>query len=338
MQSDTPAYDISVVICTYNRGDILGETLGSYAAMAAASPVRTELLVIDNNSSDATARIAREFVEGRADARYVFEATPGLSHARNTGIREANGEIIAFADDDVYFEPGWLDALTRAFTARPEAGCVGGKTLPHFEAGTPPWLHETLLYMYGTTNSGEVETWMDYPKHPFGVNMAFRRDVFQRIGWFDPRLGRIGDSLLSGEESDIFRRVHEAGFRTRYVPDAVLRHRIPASRTDPDWVLQRSYWQGISDVVFRQLHEPVSRLGLLRLVLADARWLLRHHTGGHLNPRTILWHHKGLPLHARSWSEVRRGRIRQGLKEILLGSTPPYRPQATTQGPTWQTR
>jgi len=318
---------ISVVICTYNRGDILGETLASYAALAAASAVRAELVVVDNNSSDATAGIARDFVAAHGDARYIFEATPGLSHARNTGIREARGEIIAFADDDVFFEAGWLDALMRAFAAWPEAGCVGGKTLPHFEAGTPPWLHETLLYMYGSTNSGDAEAWMDYPKHPFGVNMAFRREVFQRIGWFDPRLGRIGDSLLSGEESDIFRRVHVAGFRTRYIPDAVLRHRIPATRTDPDWVLLRSYWQGISDVVFRQLHEPLGRLGLLRQALADAGWMLRHHSGGYPNPRAMLWHHKALPLHARAWSEIRRGRIRQALKEALLRSTRPYRPQ-----------
>jgi GT2 family glycosyltransferase len=181
--------------------------------------------------------------------------------------------------------------------------------------------------MYGTTNSGDVEAWMDYPKHPLGVNMAFRREVFQRIGLFDPRLGRIGNSLLSGEESEIFRRVYAAGFRTRYAPDAVLRHRIPSSRTDPDWVLHRSYWEGISEVVFRQLHDPLSRLGLLKLALADARWMLRHHTGGRLNPRSILWHHKGLPLHARSWSEVRRGRIRQALKEALLGSTRPHQKQ-----------
>lgn len=326
MQSET-AYPLSVVICTYNRGDILGETLASYATLAAASAARAELIIVDNNSSDATAGIAREFVAGRTDARYVFEPTPGLSHARNTGIREARGEIIAFADDDVFFEAGWLDALLRAFSAHPEAGCVGGKTLPHFESGRPAWLHETMLYMYGSTNSGDEEAWMAYPKHPFGVNMAFRREVFARIGGFDPRLGRIGDSLLSGEESDIFRRVHEAGILTRYTPDAFLRHRIPASRTDPEWVLKRSYWQGISDVVFRQLHDPLGRLDLLRLVFSDARWMLKHHTGGRLNPRAILWQHKGLPLHARSWSEIRRGRIRQALKEALTRGTQPYRPE-----------
>ncbi|MDP2829309.1 MAG: glycosyltransferase family A protein [Sulfuricellaceae bacterium] len=333
MQSDATTLPLSLIICTYNRGDILGETLASYATLAAATAVRAELLIVDNHSSDATARIAREFVAGRSDARYLFEATPGLSHARNTGIKEARGEIIAFADDDVFFEPGWLDALMRVFTDFPEAGCVGGRTQPYFETGTPPWLHQTLLYMFGATNSGDVEAWMNYPKHPFGVNMAFRREVFQRIGWFDPRLGRIGDSLLSGEESDIFRRVHEAGIRTRYTPDAFLRHRIPASRTDPDWVLKRSYWQGISDVVFRQLHEPLGRLDLLRQALADAGWMLKHHTGGHLSPRAILWNHTGLPLHARSWSEIRRGRIRQALKEALSRSTKPYPPSANNGVP-----
>jgi GT2 family glycosyltransferase len=162
---------------------------------------------------------------------------------------------------------------------------------------------------------------MEYPKHPFGVNMAFRRRVFERIGVFDPRLGRVGGTLLSGEETDLFRRVHLAGFRTLYVPSAVLHHRIAPSRATPDWVLERSYWQGVTEVVLRQLYDPMSRFALLRLALRDLRWLVRHHAGGHLQPRAIYWHHRGLPLHARAWSKLRRGRIRQALKEVFTRST-----------------
>jgi GT2 family glycosyltransferase len=316
------AVDISVVVCTHNRGQMLRDTLASYAAMAVQSSARGELLIVDNNSGDDTASIAREFVRSHAGTTYVFEARPGLSHARNTGIREARAGIIAFADDDVYFQPGWLDALVSAFAAFPGAGCAGGRTEPLFEAGAPSWLHDTLLYMYGSTDCGDAPSWMEFPKHPFGVNMAFRREVFDRIGGFDPRLGRVGESLLSGEESDIFRRAHEAGYRTRYVPEARLRHRIPSCRTNPQWALERSYWQGVSDVVFGQLHEPLGRVALIGIVRQEAAWLLRHHTGGHLNPRRILWHRRSMPLHAKCWAEVRRGRLRQALKEVLTRPTP----------------
>lgn len=302
---------------------MLGETLASFAAMEGQSSVRAELIVVDNNSSDETPDLARRFAARQAGTRYILEREPGLSNARNTGIREASARIIAFADDDVFFEPGWTDALFAAFREFPQAGCAGGKTTPLFEAGSPSWLHETLLYMYGSTNFGDEPCWMEFPAHPFGVNMAFRREVFDRIGGFDPRLGRIGDSLLSGEETDVFRRAHRAGLRTRYVPGAVLRHRIPASRTDLRWVLERSYWQGISDVVVQQLHEPASRWALLDMARRDAVWLLRELTGGQLNPRRVLWHLNDRPLHARCWAQIRQGRLRQALKEALLRPTRP---------------
>lgn len=315
-----PTVHISVIICTHNRGDILSDTLESLVpAMheAAAADIAAEAIIVDNNSDDATGEIARQYSARHTWARYVFEPQTGLSYARNCGIRESQGEILAFADDDVLFDPGWLKALVNAFHRYLEAACVGGKTLPLFAGGTPPWLHANLLYMYGATDYGDAISWFEYPKHPFGVNMAFRREIFDKVGCFNPRLGRIGKLLLSGEEAELFKRVHSAGYKILYTPCAILHHRIPAARTEKSWVLKRSYWQGVSEVVYRQIDSPMGRGALLAQAFKEARWLLAKLKGPSWNPKTILWHIHGLPFYVWAWYLVKIGVISQSLREAF---------------------
>ncbi|BCX89348.1 glucosyl-dolichyl phosphate glucuronosyltransferase [Methylomarinovum tepidoasis] len=311
---------ISVIICTHNRGDILGDTLASLVPAvgeAEANGVAVELILIDNHSSDSTGEIGKCFAADHAWARYVFEPETGLSYARNRGIQEARGDILAFADDDVFFDSSWLKALAEAFCTHPDAGCVGGKTIPLFESGEPLWLHEHLLYMYGVTNSGDAICWFEPPKHPYGVNMAFRRHLFERVGLFDPRLGRIGKSLLSGEEADFFKRVYAAGYKVLYTPFAVLWHRIPAARTEKSWVLRRSYWQGISDVVHQQIDSPLSRGSLVSQAARETYDLFHRVKGPSWNPRKIFWHIRELPFYARSWHMAKLGFILQSLREAI---------------------
>ena len=209
---------ISSIICTYNRGQVLGESLASFAAMSLPEDVAFELLVVDNNSSDDTASIANEFCARQPWARYVFEPTPGLSHARNRGIREARGEIVVFIDDDVYLDRNWAHAMLAAFANHPDASAVGGKIIPVFEAGRPEWLSDDLLVVYGHTPYGDSGRWLTYPELPIGANMAFRREVFESVGPFDPRLGRIGERLLSNEENDFFYRLNRRGRKVLYAP------------------------------------------------------------------------------------------------------------------------
>jgi GT2 family glycosyltransferase len=319
MNSSLPV-QISVIICTHNRGDILGDTLKSLVAavcQATAANISAELILVDNHSYDLTGEIGQRFAAKYSWARYVFEPKTGLSYARNRGIRESQGEIIAFADDDVFFDSGWLKALAYAFQAYPEASCVGGKTIPLFEEGEPPWLHDRLLYMYGVTPCGDEICWFEYPKHPYGVNMALRREIFSRIGLFDPRLGRIGKLLLSGEEADFFKRVHAAGYKILYTPFAVLWHRIPKARTQKSWVLKRSYWQGVSEVVYRQINTPMSRSFLLSQAFKEALALFQKIKGPSWNPKAIFWHVRGLPFYVRAWHLARLGFILQSLREAL---------------------
>lgn len=105
---------ISIVICTYNRADILQQTLESFFSLNSLDN-NFELIVVDNNSTDTTREIVEYFVDQNPQVLYRFEKKPGLSQARNTGIKEAKGEIVAFVDDDVFFDKEWYINLRDIF-------------------------------------------------------------------------------------------------------------------------------------------------------------------------------------------------------------------------------
>lgn len=263
--------DISVIICTFNRAELLADTLASYFGMERPAEVEAELIVVDNNSSDSTRAVIEECQRRDGAVRYVFEPTAGLSYARNAGIAEARGRIVAFADDDVYFDGAWLAAVVRTFDESPDAMALGGLSIPVFDGGRPAWVTDDLLGWYGSTGSGSEIKTMAYPEHPFGLNMAFRRSALEAVGRFSTALGRQGESLLSNEESDLFLRLHRQRLRVVYTPHAVVHHRVAKSRASKEWILRRSYWQGVSDVV-----ADVALQGRARWrVILDCRWELR---------------------------------------------------------------
>jgi glucosyl-dolichyl phosphate glucuronosyltransferase len=259
-----PDYDISVIVCTYNRARMLRDTLASWADVDKAG-LCTELIVVDNNSSDATAAVVAEFQGSHAlDVKYVHESNPGLSFARNRGIQASAGGIMAFIDDDVYLDRFWLREIRRVFSTQPHIHCVGGNSIPVFDGSRPDWLDDKLLRIYGSTLSGDAEREMRYPEHPFGVNMAFRREVFEQVGGFNDRLGRIKKSLLSNEEKELFFRIDKIGLKTHYTPRAIIHHRVPAERLQADWVIRRFFGQGLSKVAFDQIINKKRRIDLLK--------------------------------------------------------------------------
>lgn len=280
---------ISIAICTYNRADVLTETLASLLACLNES-VDSEVLVVDNNSTDATGVIAKTFCARNPGFRYIFEQVQGLSHARNTAIAQAKGDVIAFADDDVYFDAGWLENLANCFTSDLHLDCLGGKVVPHFEEPPPDWLAGHMMWIYGATRYGDVSKVINPPDIPIGCNMAFRTSVFKRIGAFDVALGRVGKSLLSNEESELFGRMAQAGMVTRYAPNVSVLHRIPPARLKQAWVKNRYFWQGVSDVALRTVvGQQTSRLDFFRLAVSAIVRILQRVWVGEKGPREFYW-------------------------------------------------
>ena len=236
----------SVVIATYNRCQDLRDTLASLAALR---PEGTwEVIVVDNNSTDATRAIVEDAAgQFPAPLRYVFEAEQGRSPALNAGIREARGGIIVTTDDDVRVERDWLD---RAGEALETLNCdyVGGKVLPIWGGPRPAWLPDRggkhwaviALLDYG------AEPLEFGARVPLGVNMAFRREAFDRAGLLDPSTGRKAGTLLGQEIREWCIRARAAGVRGFYAPQMRVRHIIPASRLNKAYFRRWFYWRGVS--------------------------------------------------------------------------------------------
>jgi glycosyltransferase involved in cell wall biosynthesis len=253
---------ITVIVCTHNRCDLLERTLNGIAAQVVPEPFKWEVLVVDNNSSDRTREVVESFcVKDPARFRLVSEQQQGLSHARNAGIRNARGKILAFTDDDISVDSGWLWNLTSSLHSQEWAG-AGGVIVPVCSGFLPNWLpiddFQTLGVFAGFylgTTAGPLR------RPPYGGNMAYRREIFEAYGGFRVDLGRSGSNLQGREEIEFANRLLHLGEKLHYEPDAVVRHLIPASRMSKSYVLRWYYCNGRSEIV--DLGPPT-----------DARWKL----------------------------------------------------------------
>jgi glycosyltransferase involved in cell wall biosynthesis len=238
--------DISIIICTFSRADLLRRTLMSLEKLLDIG--QAEVVIIDNNSLDDTAEIVLECIDKlkeHVNLRYVYEPRQGLSVARNTGINEAIAPIIAFLDDDALPFISWLPSIRNAFLGNPDAAAIGGAIMPDFATVRPDWLVQSLELPYTIVNLGTQERVYPRKLYPFGANMAFRREVLQDVR-FPENLGRKGASLLSGEEEWIFKQLRKKGLNIYYIPGMTVRHHISEERLTKEWIKRRYYYQGVS--------------------------------------------------------------------------------------------
>ena len=242
---------ITAILCTYNRSGILAQALESIAGSTLPFSEDWEVLVVDNNSSDQTRAVVEQF-GGRYPGRfrYLFEPQQGLSHARNAGVREARGDILAFVDDDVTVAPGWLEHLTAPLGNGKCAG-AGGRVLPKWTAPAPDWLPVKERYglaPFAVFDLGPEAGVLGEP--PFGANMAFQKTMFARYGNFRTDLGRCGTALLSNEDTEFGQRLLNAGETLRYEPAAVVYHPVSEERLQKSYLLR--WWFGKSRADMRE--------------------------------------------------------------------------------------
>lgn len=266
---------ITVILCTFNRCASLKKALDSAAAQVLSESVQWEVLVVDNNSSDQTREVAQEFCHkypGRF--RYVFERQQGKSHALNRGIHEANGDVLAFMDDDVTAEVDWLQNLTAPLAQSNWAG-VGGRIVPPIGFSAPPWVAlegpfelAGILALFDKGREGGELT-----EAPFGTNMAFRKQTFEKYGLFRPDLGPCPGTEIRGEDTEFGRRVLKGGECLWYEPSAVIRHAVPENRLRKEYFLRFLYDHGRASIREREQRDriwfvPRRYFAILKIVLA----------------------------------------------------------------------
>jgi glucosyl-dolichyl phosphate glucuronosyltransferase len=252
---------LSVIIATRDRHQLLDECLVHLARQPFAPG--DEVIVVDNGSSDDTpAVIARHARRYQVPLRHLDERRPGKSYALATALAVAQGDVLAFTDDDVNVEPSWLDAI-RAAMADPTVALIGGPVAPRWERRAPSWLRKaadsygSLTAPLALLNYGAEASPLG-PRTVLGANLAVRREVFARVGGFASHLGKLQGTGLSGEDDELCRRVQAAGFRTLYCPHARVGHWVPAERMRVRYYLWWFFWSGITNAT---LDAAASRSG-----------------------------------------------------------------------------
>lgn len=221
---------ISIILPTYNRGEMLRGALRSLCQQDTHGKFTYEIIVVDNASTDATKSIVQALAaESSVPVHYFYHAEPGPAPARNCGLEHARGEWLAFFDDDELAEPGWLGELLRGaiMTGAPILGGAVHLDLPQeVLAGLNHFVRATSLreIKYYPT----IQPYTD-KRLPGTNNALVARSVFEAIGNFDSAI------VNGGSDSDFFLRAQKAGFALYYSPDAVVKHRVAANRLTTDY-------------------------------------------------------------------------------------------------------
>lgn len=214
---------VSVIICTRNRAAALRETLASLAQVCVSPDIPCELVVVDNGSTDDTAQVVQEYRLSQMPVRLVREPLPGLSHARNRALAEAQGQILLWTDDDIRLPEKWVEGMCGLILRGEADAVVGGvRFAPHLQKEWMTTTHRVRLAEKGMLEEGHP------PSRMAGANMAFSRNVLARVPAFDTELG--AGALGFAEETLFTQQMLAAGFRLVSAYDVVVEHHFDASR------------------------------------------------------------------------------------------------------------
>lgn len=241
---------LSIVVATYNRANDLVRTLESLVCQTWPAE-EWECVAVDNNSKDNTRELFEEFraAHPNLNLKIVGESNQGLSWARNRGIAESCGEIIAIIDDDETVNPDFVRGYIELFEAHPEASAAGGRVIPYYVDGRPRWMSRyTERPIAGTLDLGPAVK--PFVKgYPAGGNMAMRRKCVEELGAFATNLGRTGSNPLGGEEKEIMYRFAAAGKEIYYTPTPAIYHYIPSSKLTDEYFVRLCRMCGVSERV-----------------------------------------------------------------------------------------
>ncbi|MGE4559138.1 MAG: glycosyltransferase family 2 protein [Desulfobulbus sp.] len=241
--------DISIILATYKRPEILQRTLASFSCME-CHDLKWDLWVVDNAGDAATEQVVNSW-GGKLPIHYLVELAPGKNNALNSAISNAYGELFVFTDDDIIATQNWLGQLWEGVQRWANASVFGGRVLPEWPAGYEP--HDLnnpyLIGAYAIANWDSPEGEYD-PKKLFGANMAVRRRLFDE-GWrFDSSIGPSQKSnYIMGSETEFVLRLVAAGHQPIYLPEALVYHQIRPEQMSFNWLKMRAYRAGLGSVV-----------------------------------------------------------------------------------------
>lgn len=236
-----PAVSVIISCWTEDRLRDISEAVVSVAIQL--RPGDEVLVVVDNNE-----RLYEELKGTMPESLSIMlhRGPRGLSATRNAAILQAKGELVAFLDDDAVASPNWLEELREVF-ADPRVVAAGGFTELRWPDRRPSWMPVEIEWVLGGGFSWLAREPRDV-RNPHGNNMCLRANVFRLTGLFNPEAGRVGNGAEAGEEAEFFLRVRRAlpSGRVLYQPRAAVVHKVSRNRMKLNYVLRRSFWEGVA--------------------------------------------------------------------------------------------
>jgi glycosyltransferase involved in cell wall biosynthesis len=248
--------DVSIVICAYNRAESILLTLESLERMIVPQGISWETIVVDNNSSDQTKQVVRQFANNAPlKLTYLFEKKQGKSFALNMGLRQACGKVVAFIDD-VIVDRNWLSAVINAIKTYKNCNCFGGRIVSLWQGEPPRWLGTRKPYNalrgtvferdygvddgeYGQSTAGET---------PCGANMFFRSRAVEPNGFFRTDLGPVGGVPGASEDIEFCSRMLSRGERFMYVASVIVYHPVEGRKISKRSLQKWRYYCARSEV------------------------------------------------------------------------------------------
>lgn len=260
--------NLSVVICTHNpKPEIFSKVISSLKDQSLKYH-QWELILIDNQSATPVSEWID--ISWHPSSKIIIEPTLGLSHARLSGVRAANTDLIVFVDDDNILNEEYIQESLKFHYQHPEVGCFGGRSIPEFETPPPQWFFSTGIDL-GCQNFGDklhISNFRSkdfrvtsYPQFaPIGTGMVILKQAFlmyvEEVARDTRRLelGRKGQALTSGEDNDIILTIIKHGFEIAYVPTLQIRHIIPQKRYSQGYLSKMAFESNRSWVKVLNMH------------------------------------------------------------------------------------
>jgi GT2 family glycosyltransferase len=245
---------VSVVICTHSLGN-LTNLVEAIDSVLEQTHQRMEIIIVVDGNKDLYKSIEQAWNTQDKVKLITTEESLGAFGAGNVGVQTACGDIIAFMDDDAVADRKWLENLVNTYDNL-AAISVGGRILPRWISVKPFYLPDEMYWLVGVTIEELAEENTIEVRNTYGPNMSFKREVFQRIGLFNAALGfaQKGTSYMQGGEAEFSLRMKKV-FRKGviYNPNAIVYHKIPASKVGLKILLKRAFYQGYSKAQLRSV-------------------------------------------------------------------------------------
>ncbi|MCY4732626.1 glycosyltransferase [Natronomonas gomsonensis] len=235
---------VSVVICTYTE-EMYEHFEDALESVREQTYDDIEIVVVVDGNEALYERIQGDYGGGEGLVLYCNEENVGLSASRNNALELVSGDVVALIDDDAVADERWVEELVFVYEST-DAIAAGGKMTPLWVASKPEFLPEEFYWLVGVTHRGFAEPGEEV-RNTFGSNISFKTEVMKELGGFESQVGRQGEKNLQAHETEFCARMREEyGRGVVYNPDAKVGHKVFEWRTDKQWLLERSFWQGYS--------------------------------------------------------------------------------------------